>query len=62
MKEYTFWREVKKTVREECTIKANSIEEATKKLSSGDFGTEFHEVYIDNEQIIDEGTDENKSY
>jgi hypothetical protein len=28
MKEYTFWQEVKKYVREECVIKANSLDEA----------------------------------
>ena len=28
MKEYTFWQEVKKYVREECTIKADSLDEA----------------------------------
>jgi hypothetical protein len=28
-KEYLFWREVRKSVREECCIEANSIEEAT---------------------------------
>ena len=57
MKEYTFWREVKKTVREECTIKANSIEEATEIHNEGN--VDYFEAYIDNEQIIDEGIDEN---
>ena len=28
-KEYLFWREVRKTVREECVIEADSLEEAT---------------------------------
>ena len=30
-KEYLFWREVRKTVREECVVEADSLEEATRK-------------------------------
>jgi len=58
MKEYTFWREVKKTVREECTIKANSIEEATEIHNKGN--VDYFEVdALTENEIIDEGTDEN---
>jgi len=58
MKEYTFWREVKKTVREECTIKANSIEEATKIHNEGN--VDYFEVdALTENEIIDEGTNEN---
>ena len=58
MKEYTFWREVKKTVREECTIKANSIEEATEIHNEGN--VDYFEVdALTENEIIDEGIDEN---
>jgi hypothetical protein len=53
-KEYLFWREVRKSVREECCIEANSIEEATKLLNDGE--AEYLEVDCFFDEIIDEGT------
>jgi hypothetical protein len=55
-KEYLFWREVRKSVREECCIEANSIEEATKLLNDGE--AEYLEVDCFFDEIIDEGTEE----
>jgi hypothetical protein len=43
-KEYLFWKDVRKHVREECVIEANTIEEATEKLHGG--GYEFEEVDV----------------
>jgi hypothetical protein len=55
-KEYLFWREVRKSVREECCIEANSIEEATEIHNDG--GADYEEVDCFFDEIIDEGTDE----
>ena len=58
MKEYTFWREVNKRVREECTIKASNLDEATKIHNEG--YCDYVEVdSLDEHEILDEGTDEN---
>ena len=35
-KEYLFWREIRKSVREECSIEANSIQEATELHNNGE--------------------------
>ena len=51
-KEYLFWREIRKSVREECSIEANSIEEATKLLNDGE--AEYLEVDCFFDEIIDE--------
>lgn len=59
MKEYVFWRILKKEVREECYIQANSIDEATQKHNNGE--DNYYEVDVLDDEIIDEGTDENKS-
>ena len=56
MKQYTFWKIVKKEVREECCIKANSLDEATE-IHNRD-GVDYKEVHCFNDEIIDEGTDE----
>jgi len=55
-KEYLFWKDVRKHVREECVIEANTIEEATEKLHGG--GYEFEEVDVIFDEIMDEGTKE----
>lgn len=56
-KQYIFWREVIKSVREECNIEANSIEEATTLHNEG--YCDYFEVDCFNEnEIIDEGFDE----
>ena len=53
-KQYTFWRDVKKLVREECTIEANSLEEATQKHNEGDCDyVEVDACY--NDEISSEG-------
>jgi len=57
MKEYIFWQEVKKYVREECVIKANSLDEALEIHNDG--GADYKEVHCFDEEITDEGTDEN---
>ena len=56
MKDYIFWQEVKKHVREQCVIKANSLDEATEIHNDG--GADYKEVHCFDEEIIDEGTDE----
>ncbi len=57
-KQYIFWRDVNKTVREECTIEANSLDEATKKHNEG--YCEYFEVDMFNDEILDEGTIESE--
>ena len=51
--------EVKKHVREQCVIKANSLDEATEIHNDG--GADYKEVHCFDEEITDEGTDENKN-
>ena len=55
-KEYLFWQEVKKYVREECVIKANSLDDALEIHNNG--GANYKEVHCFDEEITDEGTDE----
>jgi hypothetical protein len=55
-KEYLFWREIRKSVREECSIEANSIEEATELHNNGEADYEEVDCFFD--EIIDEGFDE----
>ena len=56
-KQYTFWRHVNKRVREECTIEANSLDEATKIHNEG--YCDYVEVdALDENEILDEGIDE----
>jgi len=56
-KQYTFWRDVNKRVREECTIEANSLDEATKIHNEG--YCDYVEVdALDENEILDEGIDE----
>jgi hypothetical protein len=55
MKQYIFWRDVNKQVREECIIEANSLDEATKKHNEG--YCDYVEVdALDEHEILDEGT------
>ncbi len=59
MKQYTFWRDVNKQVREECTIEASSLEEATQKHNEG--YCDYVEVdALDEHEILDEGTTESE--
>ena len=59
MKQYTFWRDVNKQVREECTIKASSLEEATQKHNEG--YCDYVEVdLLDEHEILNEGTTESE--
>ena len=56
-KQYTFWRDVNKRVREECTIEANSLDEATKIHNEG--YCDYVEVdALDENEILDEGINE----
>ena len=56
-KQYIFWQEVNKQVREECTIEASSLDEATQKHNDG--YCDYVEVDALNEnEIINEGVDE----
>ena len=60
MKQYIFWRDVNKQVREECTIEANSLDEATKKHNEG--YCDYVEVdALDEHEILDEGTIESET-
>ena len=56
MKDYTFWREVSKSVREECWITADSLEKATELHNNG--GADYEEVKEYSADIIDEGVEE----
>jgi len=60
MKQYIFWRDVNKQVREECIIEANSLDEATKKHNEG--YCDYVEVdALDENEILDEGTIESET-
>ena len=60
MKQYIFWRDVNKQVREECVIEANSLDEATKKHNEG--YCDYIEVdALDEHEILDEGTIESET-
>ena len=60
MKQYIFWRDVNKQVREECVIEANSLAEATKKHNEG--YCDYVEVdALDEHEILDEGTIESET-
>ena len=60
MKQYIFWRDVNKQVREECVIEANSLDEATKKHNEG--YCDYVEVdALDENEILDEGTIESET-
>ena len=55
-KQFLFWRDVNKQVREECIIEAKDIEEATE-IHNLD-GADYKEVHCFDDEILDEGTDE----
>ena len=56
-KQFLFWRDVNKRVREECTIEANNLDEATQKHNEG--YCDYIEVdCLDENEILDEGTEE----
>ena len=58
MKEYIFWKKVKKEVTEECVINANSLDEAVKIHNEGGADYPVEETHCSYEQIIDEGIQE----
>ena len=58
-KQYTFWRDVNKRVREECTIEAHSLEEATQKHNEGYCDYVEVDAHCEHE-ILDEGTIESE--
>lgn len=60
MKQYIFWRDVNKQVREECTIEASSLDEATKKHNEG-YCDYFEVDALDECEILDEGTIESET-
>ena len=55
-KQFLFWRDVNKQVREECIIEAKDIEEATQIHNEG--GANYEEIHCFDDEILDEGTDE----
>ena len=56
-KQFLFWRDVNKQVREECIIEAKDIEEATALHNEG--YCDYVEVdALDEHEILNEGTDE----
>ena len=57
-KQYTFWRDVNKRVREECIIEAHSLDEATQKHNEG--YCDYVEVDTFDDEILDEGTIESE--
>ena len=58
-KQFLFWREVIKRVREECTIEAKDLDEATKLHNEG--YCDYVEVdALDENEILDEGTTESE--
>lgn len=55
MKEYLFWREVRRVVREECVIKGKDLNDATEKHNNGD--ADYEEVDEIFSELNDEGTE-----
>ena len=55
-KQFLFWRDVNKQVREECIIEAKDVEEATEIHNEG--GANYEEIHCFDDEILDEGTDE----
>ncbi|MBT4478870.1 MAG: hypothetical protein HOC66_05630 [Flavobacteriales bacterium] len=58
-KQYLFWREVRKTVREELVVEADNLEEATRKHNE-DGIADYEETEEIFSEINDEGTEEIK--
>jgi len=58
-KQYLFWREVRKTVREELVVEADNLEEATRKHNK-DGIADYEETEEIFSEINDEGTEEIK--
>ena len=56
-KEYLFWREVRKTIREECVVEADSLEEAVRQHNE-DGVADYEETEEIFSEINDEGTEE----
>jgi len=56
-KQYLFWREVRKTVREELVVEADNLEEATRKHNE-DGIADYEETEEIFSEINDEGTEE----
>ena len=55
-KEYLFWRDVRKHIREECIIEADSLEKAVSLHNEG--MAEYEEVDCFFDEIMDEGSKE----
>ena len=55
-KQYVFWQDVQKTVREQCIIEAKDLDEAREIHNEG--GADYKEVHCFDDEIIDEGTEE----
>ena len=55
-KEYSFWRDVRRHVREECVIEANTLDEAVAIHNNG--GLNYEEVDCFFDDIMDEGIEE----
>ena len=55
-KEYLFWRDVRKHIREECIIEAESMEKAVSLHNEG--MTEYEEVDCFFDDVMDEGSEE----
>ena len=56
-KQYLFWREVRKTIREELVVEADNLEEATRKHNE-DGIADYEETEEFFSEINDEGTEE----
>ena len=56
-KQFLFWREVRKTVREELVVEADNLEEATRKHNE-DGIADYEETEEIFSEINDEGTEE----
>ena len=56
-KKYLFWREVRKTIREECVVEADSLEEAVRHHNE-DGGADYEDTEEIFSEINDEGTEE----
>ena len=55
-KQYTFWRDVRKHIREECIIEVDSLEKAVSLHNEG--MAEYEEVDLIFDEIMDEGSEE----
>lgn len=55
-KQYSFWRDIRRHLREECIIEANSLDEAVEIHNDG--GADYQEVDCFFDDVMDDGIEE----